>query len=62
MLINAFAGGKFTMAETDYERYLVRKLVYEAFGGVKNRQSPTMTMMSSAQVPEAKYYIEPGWI
>jgi hypothetical protein len=50
------------MTETDYERYLVRKPVYEAFGGVKNRQSPTMTMMSSAQVPEAKYYIEPGWI
>ena len=50
------------MAEIDYEKYLVRKPLYEAFGGVKNRQSPTMTMMSSTQVPEATYYIEPGWI
>jgi hypothetical protein len=50
------------MAEIDYERYLVRRPLYEAFGGVKNRQSPTMTMMSSAQVSEAEYYIEPGWI
>ena len=50
------------MSEIDYEKYLVRRPVYEAFGGVKNRQSPTMTMMSSAQVSEAKYYIEPGWI
>ena len=51
-----------TMAETDYEKYLVRRPVYEAFGGVKNRQSPTMTFMSSALVPEANYYIEIGWI
>lgn len=50
------------MPETDYEKYLVRKPVYEAFGGVKNRQSPTMTFMSRAQVPEANYYIEIGWI
>jgi len=50
------------MTDTNYEKYLVRKPVYEAFGGVKNRQSPTMTMMSSRQVPEASYYIEPGWI
>jgi hypothetical protein len=50
------------MSGTDYERYLVRRPVYEAFGGVKNRQSPTMTILSSAQVPEANYYMEPGWI
>ncbi len=50
------------MTATDYEKYLVRKLVYEAFGGVKNRQSPTMTFMSSALMPEANYYIELGWI
>ena len=48
--------------ETDYEKYLVRKPIYERAGGVKNRQSPTMTFMSSAQIPEANYYIEFGWI
>jgi hypothetical protein len=50
------------MVETNYEKYLVRKPIYEAFGGVKNRQSPTMTIMSNKQVPEANYYLEPGWI
>ena len=54
--------GTTLMTEINYEKYLVRRPVYEAFGGVKNRQSPTMTIMSSAQVSEAKYYIEPGWI
>ncbi len=48
--------------DVDYEKYLVRKPIYEAGPGVKNRQSPTMTFMSSAQVPEANYYIELGWI
>jgi hypothetical protein len=50
------------MPQTDYEKYLVRKPLYEAFGGTKNRQSPTMTMMSNKQVPGCNYYIEPGWI
>lgn len=50
------------MSEGSYERYLVRKPLYEAGGEVKNRQSPTMTYMSSTQVPEANYYIELGWI
>jgi hypothetical protein len=50
------------MAKIDYEKYLVRKPLYEAFGGTKNRQSPTMTMMSNKQVPDCNYYIEPGWI
>jgi hypothetical protein len=48
--------------DVDYEKYLVRKPIYEAGPGVKNRQSPTMTLMSSDQVPEANYYIELGWI
>jgi hypothetical protein len=48
--------------DTDYERYVVRKPIYERAGGVKNRQSPTMTFMSSTQIPEANYYIEFGWI
>ncbi len=50
------------MPKIDYEKYLVRKPLYEAFGGTKNRQSPTMTMMSNKQVPGVNYYIEPGWI
>ena len=50
------------MSKINYEKYLVRKPLYEAFGGTKNRQSPTMTMMSDKQVPGCNYYIEPGWI
>jgi hypothetical protein len=50
------------MPQENYERYLARRPVYEAFGGVNNRQSPTMTILSRRQVPEANYYIEPGWI
>jgi hypothetical protein len=50
------------MPKIDYEKYLVRKPNYEAFSGVKNRQSPTMTIMSSKQVPEVNYYMELGWI
>ena len=46
----------------DYEKYLVRKPIYERARGVKNRQSPTMTYLSSGQIPEANYYIEFGWI
>ncbi len=45
----------------DYEKYLVRKPVYEAGAGYRGRQSPMMTCMSSRQVPEADYYIELGW-
>jgi hypothetical protein len=50
------------MASSKWERYAVRKPIYEAGPGVKNRQSPTMTFLSSQQVPEANYYIELGWI
>jgi len=50
------------MAESEYEKFAVRKPIYEAGPGYKGRQSPTMTFMSSAQVPEANYYIELGWI
>ncbi|OGO29902.1 MAG: hypothetical protein A2Z29_05745 [Chloroflexi bacterium RBG_16_56_11] len=50
------------MNATDYEKYLVRKPLYEAFGGVKNRQSPAMTFMSNKQVPGANHYIEIGWV
>jgi hypothetical protein len=50
------------MAKIDYGKYLVRKPIYEAGAGVKNRQSPSMTYMSRAQVPEANYYLTVGWI
>ena len=50
------------MSQIDYEKYVVREPLWEAGPGVKNRQSPTMTYMSSKQVPEANYYIELGWI
>jgi len=50
------------MAESEYEKYAVRTPLYEAGKGYKGRQSPTMTYMSSKQVPDANYYIEFGWI
>ena len=50
------------MPEINYEKYLVRRPIYEAFSGTKNRQSPTMTIMSNKQIPGVNYYMEPGWI
>ncbi len=50
------------MPRIDYEKYLVREPLWEAGPGIRNRQSPTMTYMSSKRVPEANYYIELGWI
>ena len=50
------------MADSKFEKYLVRKPIYRRGRGIRNRQSPTMTYMSSAQVPEANYYLEYGWI
>jgi hypothetical protein len=47
---------------SQYEKYAVRKPLYEAGPGVKNRQSPSMTYMSEKQVPGVPYYIEMGWI
>ena len=46
----------------DYEKYLVKRPVYESCPRVKNRQSPLMTLMSRAQVPEADCYVQLGWI
>ena len=50
------------MPRIDYEKYLVREPLWEAGPGIRNRQSPTMTYMSSKQVPDSNYYIELGWI
>lgn len=49
------------MADLKYEKYAVRKPVYEVGGGVKNRQSPTMTYISQKQCG-APYYITLGWV
>ncbi|MFC1864074.1 hypothetical protein ACFL1Z_09015 [Thermodesulfobacteriota bacterium] len=48
--------------ETNHERYIVRKPVYEHAAGIKNRQSPAMTYMSNKQVPEVNHYLEYRWI
>jgi hypothetical protein len=50
------------MAERDYEKLFVKKPIYEIGAGIKNRQSPSMTFISSAQMPEANYYVNLGWI
>jgi hypothetical protein len=50
------------MAESEFEKYVVRKPIYEAGPGIQKRQSPTMTYMSKKQIPEADYYVELGWI
>lgn len=46
----------------DYEKYLVKEPPWEIGAGVKNRLSPAMTLMSTAQVPESSQCIELGWI
>jgi hypothetical protein len=51
--------------EIDYEKYLVRKPVYEVIADtpVKNRQEPaSMTFMNRNLVPECDIYIEGGWV
>ena len=50
------------MAEKSNYRYAVRKPIYEIRKGIKNRQSPTMTLLSNQQIPEANYYLDLGWI
>lgn len=51
------------MTVPEYERFAVRKPVRRAgYPEVSGRQSPPMTYLSSAQVPEAGYYIELAWI
>ncbi len=50
------------MPDFNGEQYVARAPLYEAAAGIKNRQSPTMTLMSDAQVPGANHYIALGWI
>jgi hypothetical protein len=46
---------------SEYEKYAVRKPLYEMLPGIGGRQSPMMTFMSEKQTG-APYYIELGWI
>ena len=51
--------------DIDYQKYLVRKPVYEVIAGtpVKNRQEPaSMTFMNRNLVPECNIYVEGGWV
>jgi len=51
--------------DIDYEKYLVRKPVYEVIAGtpVENRQEPaSMTFMNRNLVPECNIYVEGGWV
>jgi hypothetical protein len=50
------------MTQSEYEKYFVRKPIYENCPDVSNRQSPAMTFMSNKQVPEANYCVQLGWI
>ena len=52
------------MAEKKYEKYLVRKPLREAGGGlkIKGRTGPAYTYMSNDLVPGCNVYIEYGWI
>jgi hypothetical protein len=51
------------MAESNYEKYVVKKPAYEVTPEfeVKGR-IPAMTLMSGNLVPGAKFYIETGWV
>lgn len=46
----------------DYERYLVRKPVYEQDERVGEGRHPTMTFMASSQAAEAHYGVTFGWV
>jgi hypothetical protein len=51
------------MSEVNYEKYLVKKPLYEGDCGTQNnRQCSTMTLMSNTQVPETKHYVQLDWI
>ena len=43
-------------------KYLVVDPIRECYPDVKNRQSPTMTLLSGRQVPGVAHYVELGWV
>ena len=50
------------MTEQNYEKYIIRKPLYECDNGTKNHQGPVMTYLSNKLVPESNYYLEYNWI
>ena len=54
------------MPKVNYDKYLVKKPVYEvgvqAVGKHKGHQVPSMTYMSNALVPDSNTYVEVSWI
>lgn len=52
------------MVETDYEKYFIKEPFVEprTGGQVLYRTYPPLVYMSSRQVPEARYYIQFGWV
>ncbi len=50
------------MSERAFSRFLIQKPLYEVGSGIKNRQSPAMTFLSSRQIPEADCYLQLSWI
>jgi hypothetical protein len=53
--------------EAEYQKYIVRKPVYEKAGlqsekEITNRQFPPMTFISNTLIPGVNYYVEMGWI
>jgi len=51
------------MAEFDYKKYVVQKPAYEVTPKMEVKgRIPAMTLMSANLVPDAKMYIETGWV
>lgn len=48
--------------DKDYSVFACKKPVYEVGGGLKNRTSPSMTLMSTDIVPDTNSYINLTWI
>ena len=48
--------------ENRMTRYLSLDPIRECYPNVKHRQSPSMTLLSSRQIPGVEHYIELGWI
>jgi hypothetical protein len=65
-LTNFSKGGLEKMAADNYEKYLIRKPLYQEIDGAgleaKTYRSPALIYLSDAQVPGVKYHVELRWI
>ena len=51
------------MAKIDYEKYIIKKPIYEGNSPrIKNFQSPPMTFISNKLIPGADNHVQLGWI